>query len=106
MRMDWDGTIERFHCSQDPESLIGDYIIIDSDRKFKVKLPFMLMKKPCFNVAGWYEQRILDAFNYLNDRMYMDHDEEDFIGTLFRPLPAPEESSTVSNQFYWRYGTS
>ena len=61
VRMDWDGTIEQFHCSRDAESPIGDYIIIDTDRKFKVKLPFTLMKKPHFNVARWYEQRILDA---------------------------------------------
>jgi len=43
----------------------------------------------------WYEQQIIDAFSYLNDKMYTDHDEEDFIGTLYHPCPAPEESKIL-----------
>ena len=93
--LDQDEGIEQFNCWIDKDSPSGDYIVHDTDRKFKVQVPLVYLKNPWFNIAGWYARQIAIAFNYLNTEMFIDHDEEDYFGPLYRPRPPPEESEIM-----------
>ena len=62
---DQDEGIERFNCWINKDSPAGDYIIHDTDRKFKVQAPLIYFKNPLFSIAGWYARQIAIAFQYL-----------------------------------------
>ncbi|KIK04948.1 hypothetical protein K443DRAFT_4142 [Laccaria amethystina LaAM-08-1] len=91
---DQDIGLERFICWIDKDSPTGDYILHDTDRKIKVQIPLVYLRNPHFNIAARYARRIAVTFNYLNTKMFTNHDENSY-GLLFRPYPAPKDSEIL-----------